>query len=126
MNKGAIRNPDAYLAAALRRPTELLDECFPRGITFGDIDSMVEINRHFLFIEWKVGNQEIPTGQWVALHRLASQPRVTVWAVWTDENREVTHGLDLSRRSAQRGPITLDGLRAAIRAWVASSEAAND
>ena len=61
--KGAIQNPAAYLAAALRKGTERFDDCFPRGVTIGDLDGFVELGGHFLVLEFKLGDQEIPRGQ---------------------------------------------------------------
>lgn len=53
-------------------------ECFPRGIRPTDVDGMVEINDHFLFIEEKRSGASLLEGQRQALRRLATRPRVTV------------------------------------------------
>lgn len=87
---GEIRNPEAYIRAALRRRTERFDHLFPRGITLGDIDSFCEINGHFLVIEWKLEGQEIPTGQRIAYNKLAELKQFFVLVVWTDEEGQIT------------------------------------
>lgn len=119
--KGAIRNPEKLLKAALRRRTERFDSCFPRGISLGDIDSFVEVNNHFLFLEWKLGNQDIPTGQRIAFSRLASLPKVSLWVLWTDENGEITHGIRMGSGQPKRS-VNEQQVADAIRQWVAVAE----
>lgn len=52
---------------------------FPRGIYPTDIDGMVEINGHILFIEQKGPGVAIDTGQRLAMRHLANlSPKVTV------------------------------------------------
>lgn len=48
-----------------RRPKiEVFKECFPRGISFGDVDGLVELRGSFCLLEWKTGaNPNIPQGQ---------------------------------------------------------------
>lgn len=116
---GAIRSPEKYLEAARRRRTERFNHCFPRGISLGDIDSFVEINGRFLFIEWKLEDQELSTGQRLALARLASQSNVTVWVIWTDEDGEIHHGRDMGKSTRRRGPITEKRVCEAIKEWIA-------
>lgn len=60
-----------------------LNDCFPRaGIRVTDIDGMVEVGGHFLFIEWKPPKVPVPDGQMRALTRLSTLPRITVLIVW--------------------------------------------
>ncbi len=113
--KGAIRDPDAYVDAALRRQTERFDACFPRGITFGDLDSFVEIGGRFLIIEWKLGAQTIPNGQEYALSKLAAVPGFAVWAVWTSDDGTITHVRDMAGR--ERVSCDLESLQATIERW---------
>lgn len=57
--------------------SDLIDECFPRRIRPTDIDGMVEINGHFLFLEEKrcgVGPDE---GQRRALRKLSRRKGIT-------------------------------------------------
>lgn len=54
---------------------------FPRNIRPTDIDAMVEINGHFLFIEQKSAGVSLENGQRRALATLAQQPNTTVLIV---------------------------------------------
>jgi hypothetical protein len=54
-----------------------LIECFPRKIRPTDIDGMVEINGHFLFLEEKGPGCTPDDGQRIALRRLSQYPDVT-------------------------------------------------
>lgn len=53
-------------------------ESFPRGIRPTDVDGMVEINGHVLFLEEKSAGVPVGAGQGRALRQLASRPDVTV------------------------------------------------
>jgi hypothetical protein len=118
---GSIRNPEAYLKAALRRRTERFDDCFPRGITLGDIDSFVEINHRFLFLEWKVDAQQVPVGQWKALYRLAQQPCTSVWILWTTVDGFITHGQRIGTH-VTRVAATEDDVKKRLKEWSADAE----
>jgi hypothetical protein len=124
MSKGAIRNPDAYLKAAIRRRTERFDDCFPRNISLGDIDSYVEINNHFLFLEWKVANQEIQRGQWMALIRQSRQPRTTVIAIWTTEEGVITHAQKIGEHPTRR-VANEERVFAVLKEWAATADQAD-
>ena len=118
--KGAIRNPDAYVEAALRRRTERFDICFPRGISFGDIDSFVEINNQFLILEWKKNNQPMPVGQAIGFQALARIPSVSLWVLWTDEEGKITHATSSPARP--RKPVTEELVATEIKKWVSKAE----
>lgn len=55
-----------------------LIEAFPRGIRPTDVDGMVEINGHVLFMEEKSEGKSLEPGQKYALDALASRPGITV------------------------------------------------
>jgi hypothetical protein len=57
---------------------ERFNECFMRGIQPTDVDGLVEINGHFLFLEEKGAGVPMTQGQRQALRRLADLPSVTV------------------------------------------------
>lgn len=95
---GAIRNPQAFLADALRRRTERFNHCFPRGISFGDVDSIVEIGGKFLLVEYKNGDQEVPTGQRKLLERLSRIAGFTVFVLWLDRDGQITHAWEVGDR----------------------------
>ncbi len=117
MSRGAIRSIEKFAAAAVRRRTERFDHCFPRGITMGDIDSHVEINHHWLFIEYKLGDQAVSTGQWMDLYRLSQRPRMSVWIIWTTEDGFITHGQALGEHP-KRKEVTEEAIASAIEKWV--------
>ncbi len=122
MNDGSIQNPQAFLKAAILKGLEEFAQCFPRGIRFGDVDGMVEINNHFLFIECKSGNQEIPRGQWMSLVRLARQPRTSVWILWRDqETKRITHAqnmrVDATGMPSRRVSVTNELVIERMKAW---------
>lgn len=58
--------------------TDLIAECFPRRIRPTDIDGMVEINGHFLFLEEKGCGVGPDNGQRIALRRLSQRNGITV------------------------------------------------
>ncbi len=89
----------------------------------GDIDSHVEINHHWLVVEYKVGDQEVERGQWLDLSRLARRPRFSVWILWTTEDGFITHGQRLGTHSA-RVPVTEEVVKQKIKEWVTEVESA--
>lgn len=101
------------------------NDCFPRtGIRISDIDGMVEIGGHFLFLEWKPARVPVPEGQLNALARLSVLPRVTVLILWgTDtlhpEQWQVIHQGELHPAH----PVDHDTLHAFIAAWATTADA---
>jgi len=71
----------------------MLDDCFPGKIGMSDIDGAVEVNKHFLFLEWKSYQGDIPTGQKIYFERLtALSDKITAVIVSHDVSPEnVTH-----------------------------------
>lgn len=123
MASGAIRSFENYGKAAARRRTERFNHCFPRSITLGDIDAHVEINHHWLFLEFKVGDQEVSRGQWKDLWRLSQRPRMSVWIIWTTEDGFITHGQRLGHHVA-RTAVTEEVVAQKIKEWVTEAESA--
>ncbi|MCC7409870.1 MAG: hypothetical protein IT442_17520 [Phycisphaeraceae bacterium] len=103
----------------VKRPKiELLADCLPGRIAFGDIDGIVEINGNLLLLEWKEHSQ-IATGQRILFQRLTRLCPATVLIVEGDaQDMSVT-----SLRTVWQGEISrtesanLDELRRHIRAW---------
>jgi hypothetical protein len=62
--------------------------CFPRGIMPTDVDGMVEINGHTLFIEQKRSGASLDGGQRLAFRRLTEDPRITVLFLRATESAE--------------------------------------
>ena len=98
--------------------------CFPRdGIRISDIDGMVEVGNHFLFIEWKMPKATVPEGQLKALTRLTRLPGITVLIVWgktttTPECWQVIHGGEVPGAST----VDHDALLRFITEWATSAD----
>lgn len=79
-----IRDIDAFMKGRWAYDRHGYTKAFPRGISFTDIDAMVEINHHHLFLEHKEYHPSqgeptaLPTGQRIALERLAAKERNTI------------------------------------------------
>lgn len=78
-----IRDPNKFVAGRWAYDKHGYSTAFGGSITPGDIDSVVERNRHFLFLEHKEYVEtrapfHMPTGQAITLRRLAELPKVTV------------------------------------------------
>jgi len=52
-----------------------------------DIDGMMERNGHFLFLEWKVGDEQLGRGQEIALENLAKVEKHRVVIVRGDADK---------------------------------------
>lgn len=97
---------------------------FPRGIRPMDVDGMVEINGHFLFLEEKQAGKGVEVGQGAALRMLARLPQVTVVifrpGVASDFEVLVYDG------TAPTGfvPSTSDEFHGWIRRWAQEADAA--
>ena len=73
-----------------RRPKiEIFADCLPGRIGFTDVDATVEINRHFLFLEFKAG-PHLPTGQRIYFEQLTRVAELHVaQATGLETNRNV-------------------------------------
>lgn len=84
-----IKQPEAFLIAKMPQVYSWLKGAFPRGILPTDIDGEVEINGHFLRIEFKhesaIRNGRVPKGQHKALKALISTGKFTVLLVGTSD-----------------------------------------
>ncbi len=49
---------------------EYFANSLPRNLAFTDLDGTTEVNGHFLFLEWKSHDEDIPTGQRIYFERL--------------------------------------------------------
>lgn len=93
--------------------------CFPRNIYPTDIDGMIEINNHFLFVETKLPHAPMPTGQRIALERLSQLPRVVVLIVYGKRNRPEQMQMIYNGKYGKLQPCTPDILAQRFRAFVA-------
>jgi hypothetical protein len=109
----------------LKRPKiEQFNDCFPRGINFGDCDGLVEINGHGLILEWKPDAIVFSTGQRLAYTRLTHSGLLTVLCIAGNaETMAVTH-LAGFVYGKWRPWITgnLDDAKTKIKAWVSWAE----
>lgn len=115
----------------IKRPRiEVFAECFPRRISFGDVDgpcartSIVEINSRALIMEWKDSPGDVPTGQDM-MYRNLSRLGFFVAAVVAGNPRsmEVTHyGLYIDGEFTGWRPTTLDFLKRLFLRWAARAE----
>jgi hypothetical protein len=84
-----IKRPEAFILSKMPQVYGWLKGAFPRGILPTDIDGEVEINGHFLRMEFKhesaMRNGRIPRGQHAALKALINTGRFTVLLVGTDD-----------------------------------------
>lgn len=72
---------------------EYFYHALPRKITMSDIDGTVEVNGHFLFLEWKSFKGALPIGQRIYFQRLTElSNNVTVVIIHGDcETMHVEH-----------------------------------
>lgn len=89
-----IKNPTAFLISKRPQVYDWLKGVFPRGIVPTDIDGEVEINGHFLRLEFKdesaLRNGAVAKGQLIALKRLTNTKFFTVFMIGTDIQGEPT------------------------------------
>lgn len=89
-----IKRPEAFLMSKMPQVYNWLKGAFPRGILPTDIDGEVEINGHFLRLEFKhdtaLRNGRIPKGQHSALKALIGTGKFTVLLVGTNDKGEPT------------------------------------
>lgn len=103
-----------------RPKLEMFADCFPGRINFGDVDGLVEINGHFLMLEWKSHHGEIPTGQRITYERLVDTGKFTIVIVCGNaETMEVTHGAVLRQgdTAVEWKEKSLDDIRYFITKW---------
>lgn len=81
-----IHSPDIY--AANIWDWGFLDECFsPSKIKITDIDGLIERNGHFLLIETKMPDIEIPKGQSILFDALLKTRCFHVLIIWGYRNK---------------------------------------
>lgn len=110
-----------------RRPKiEAFAECFPGRIAMGDIDGCVEINGHFLFLEWKGYVGPIPTGQAITFKALTApeivEDRHTVYVVAGDAESMKVDAVKAFRNGQEGEWKDMDkaALCDSIKKWVAT------
>lgn len=96
--------------------------CFPRGIRPTDVDGMVEMNGHFLFMEEKSAGKSVDHGQHLALKRLAARSNVTV--AFFRPGKTCDLQVLILGDGEPRGwePFTRDEFRTWLRQWAVRAE----
>jgi hypothetical protein len=102
----------------MRPKIEVFADCFPRRISFSDVDGIVEINALFLMLEWK-SSQYIPRGQEILYARLTQTGRTTVFVVCGNAQTMEVFSAAIFSKSSNRGwkPYTLDELKQQFCRW---------
>jgi len=109
-----------------KRPKiEAFADCFPRRISFGDVDAIVELNGHFLMMEWKSYAGDIPRGQGMMYRRLVRQKNWTVLIVAGDAETMVIDSLAAYWHNPETGQgeftdwsvCNLEKLKCEIKKW---------
>jgi hypothetical protein len=65
-----------------------LDDCFGgTRIRVTDLDGIVERNGHFLVLECKSHDAQIPRGQAIMFEKMAATQLFTIFVIWGEQNR---------------------------------------
>jgi hypothetical protein len=102
----------------MRPKIEAFAECFPRNIGMMDIDGTVELNGHFLFLEFKTSG-DLNAGQHYYFTRLTRLPRVEAWVICCNSAIMDVHAVRLVLNGMVHPweECDLDGLKQRIREW---------
>ena len=102
-----------------------LKGAFPRGIEPTDLDGCVELNRHFLTLEWKGVSADLTGGQAMAFTRRTERKSDTVFVIYGDA--ETTQASAMRRifngRVGNRKAVTNDSLFLHCESWAKWAEA---
>lgn len=99
---------------------DVFSDCFPGKMNFTNVDGLVEVNNHFLFLEWKHIHKSLPLGQQLLFERLtALSPRVTVVIVVGDAKTMAVNQITVVKNGTVSHPEqqNLDDLKSRIRRW---------
>lgn len=104
----------------LRPKIEVFSPCFPGAISFGDVDGMVEINSHALFLEWKTYPEPLSRGQSMAYENLSRRNSIQVVLVAGNaETMEVSHvGWYAKGKFYDWKEATIEDVKSKIKDWV--------
>jgi len=107
-----------------RPKIEIFSDCFPRKISFGDVDGIVEINACGLMFEWKSNTKNLEYGQKTMYKNLSLLGVLSViHVVGNAETMEVTHMATFFRgRQSPLRPATIEDVKDKIRKWVKLAE----
>jgi hypothetical protein len=109
-----------------RPKIEIFAQDLPGRIACTDIDMTVEVNGHFLFVEFKGGGpRPLPVGQRIYFERLtALHPRIVAVAACADaETMAISHiALIANGRVREWERANIDILHTRIRRWAALAQ----
>jgi hypothetical protein len=109
----------------LKRPKiEVFAGCFPGRINFGDVDGVVEINGHFLYLEWKPSTTALPTGQRILIEKRTRDGVSTYLIVAGNaETMEVEkYAVAWKGKIGEWEDATLDDVKERIKSWTAMAQ----
>mgnify|MGYP006972377369 CR=1 FL=1 len=102
-----------------KRPKiELLADCLPGRIAFGDVDAIVEVCGHFLLLEWK-DHPQLGTGQRILFQRLTLLCPAIVLIVEGDAESMAVRSI----RQVSRGTMS-SSAEPAVMTWLSCSRKA--
>lgn len=110
--------------AALPNWDDILTGVFPRNIWPTDIDGMVEVNDHFLFMEQKGSGVSLTDGQRMAFRRLSSRARITVLFLRPGATKDYNALVYDDQPARGWEPCSKHQLRAWLTRWARNAEAA--
>jgi hypothetical protein len=104
-----------------RPKIEIFAECLPGRIALTDIDATVEVNGHFLFLEFKSPTiRELPTGQRIYFERLtALSDKIVVVVVFADAENMACRAIRTihAGKTSEIEICSIDGLKERLRKW---------
>jgi hypothetical protein len=112
----------------LRRPKiEEYAGCFPGRIAMTDIDATVEVNGHFLFLEFKGGRTgDLPTGQRLYFERLTRLHRhITAVIISGDSQTMAINAIRIISKgvvSPSWEECDSDGLKTRLSKWATAAQ----
>lgn len=62
-----------------------LDDHLPGRVRVSDIDGVVELSGHVLFLEWKQHTEKLTVGQRILFERLSSKPQQSVLVIYGEK-----------------------------------------
>ena len=98
---------------------EVFADCFPNRIAMSDIDGVVEINGHFIFMEWKGHGGKLTDGQKTLINRMtALSEKVIFFVVYGDsKTMEVTEFYRYHKDKRYHYKAGLDVLKEHFEIW---------
>ena len=108
----------------LRPKIEVFRDCFPRNISFGDVDAIVEMNSAFLMLEWKSPGGRVTRGQELMYRRFSKiHNNSVIVAEGNAETMDVTaYHTFWEGRLGECTASDLDGLKDKIERWAKRAE----